>query len=201
MPTGWREPEPEYSNFRRVFKLEDWTFVFALPTTSQQFTRAQAYGEFCLVFEDFSDYKCRFLDEFDDVIAKFEGRGGLRIVRFASSRDYARALRADRPVVLYTHSFDGWLEFSDGMIDFASVVQRVSPDFRGIADISACQPLGFDEALKRRVPGCAVKIMLCDLTAVGWIQFYGYFFSEFLLRPRSYAEAIENTSAVFSSVR
>jgi hypothetical protein len=185
---GWVGDSGARSIYRRPFSLHDWTFVYGLPVTRRQFRRS----DFCArPGFDYDRYQRVIFSALEEHILRWRANG-LKAVLGASGADYARALHGDRPVILFTHCSANLkkLEFRDGMIGFRSVVDRVAKDFRGLAEISACNPVGFDDLLRQRAPQCAVKIALQNLTARHWLLFYGFFLGQFALAPSSYAAAI-----------
>ena len=179
------------SVYRQLFSLRDWTFVYGLPVTRRQFKRS----DFCArPGFDYDLYQRTIFSALEEHILPWRANG-LKAVLGASSADYSRALQGDRPVILFTHCSANLkqLEFRDGMISFRRVVGRVARDFRGLAEISACNPAGFDELLRQRAPLCATKIALQNLTARHWLLFYGFFLGQFASAPASYAAAIHMT--------
>jgi hypothetical protein len=145
---------------RREHVLSDWRFALGFPTTRREFINALARGEFCLLpppFTAFAGYEQAIIEPFEAVIVPFE-RGGLRILRYPTSRQYAALLRGTTPTVLLTHGNPrGELEFRDGMVSCTDVARLVNPAFRGIADVGACDAVAILPALKARAPRCMVK--------------------------------------------
>ena len=187
------------SPFRAPMRLTDWTFALAQPVTKRAFRAAQAVGEYCHGYDDWDDYRRRFLSIFQTYVEPLEAIG-LNIRRATTSSQYAKLLRGFRGVVLFTHCnrSTGRLEFSDGMVTYESVVRMVSGDFRGIVDVSACNPIGFDVLLKGKAPLCGVKITEDELWPRRWLMFNSHLLSNFAIREMSYAEAIVRTSEALS---
>jgi hypothetical protein len=190
----------EESLFRQCYEPKDWVFVFACPTTRRSFLRARAYGEFCHQFKNWEHYKSLFLNEFEKCIVPFERTFGLTIVRLPKSRQFGRILCTTNAVVLFAHC-DGSshrIEFADGMIPYGPLIEGVEKTYSGILELSVCRPGDFADQLKSHAPRSAVKSVNAHLDAVGWLWFYGAFFSRLAREQCSYAEAIMAASAVFA---
>ena len=145
------------SNYRRILGLEDWTFAYGLPVTRRQFYNSDfcAYPDYT-----FELYQRTLLTRLEEDVLPFRSRG-LRVLLGATSRAYAASLCGERAVVLFTHcsSQRRMIGFRDGLIHYEKIVARVTPSFRGFADISACNPKGFSEILQRRAPNCATRFL------------------------------------------
>jgi hypothetical protein len=191
--------DDQQSAFRRIMEVHDWTFAFGLPRSETQFTYALAVGEYAHEYHDgWHSYVRLILNPFETYIAPFE-KVGLTIPKAVTSRRFAKLLRGTRGAVLFTHCnyAKGLLEFADGMVAYEDVVASVPANFTGIVDVSACKPVGFDRLLKGRAHECVAKITKARLKPVEWLKFYSYMFSEFATGPKSYAEAILNTTRLF----
>jgi hypothetical protein len=188
---------------RRLRRLDEWTFVFGLPTTESEFTHAKAYGEFCLLpppLLGFRDYRVAMLDSFEHHIAPL-AQLGLRIVRYATARQYGRLLRATNATVLFTHSDGSRLEFRDGMVSFPQLAETIDPQFAGIAEICACAPDQLQDIIKARAPGAAVKVSGERLSSSFWMAYYGYFLAGFAAEPASYADACLRAGLLLDQLR
>lgn len=186
------------SMLRKPLKLCNWIFAFAFPSSGQQFIHSKARGEHCLNFKGFDEYRKAILFPLDRFIVPLE-RCGLHIVRYPTAKRYARLLRGEYSVVLYTHSSNGRLEFREGMVPFSDVADAVTPKYRGIAEICACRGGGMQELLKKRAPHCVTKVMDDELSDRTWLFYYSYFFSAFIPGPTSYWEATVNASLLFQN--
>jgi hypothetical protein len=195
-----REEDQQRSLFRQCYEPKDWIFVFACPTTKQAFQTARAYGEFCHQFNNWEHYRSLFLSEFERCIVPFERAFGLTILRMPGSRKFCRVLSGTRAVVLFAHCDGGSrrIEFADGMIPYNQIVRSVATTYSGLLELYVCQPGDLAEQLKGHAPGSAIKAVSAYLDAVGWLSFYGAFFSRFAKEECSYAEAITDASALFS---
>jgi hypothetical protein len=187
------------SALRRIMDIKDWTCAFALPRSEKQFVNALAVGEYAHEYLDgWDSYERLILKPFETYISPLE-KIGLTIPKGVTSRGFAKMLTGTRGIVLFTHCnyTRGLLEFADGMVPYNDVIASVSGDFSGIVDASACNPVGFDRVLHRRAHNCVVKITVARLKPVMWLKFYSFMFSEFVIGPKSYAEAILNTTRLF----
>lgn len=183
----------DQSPLRREMSVADWTFAFALPTSRRTYMNALAVGEYChnRPINTWQAYRRTVLSAFEQYIVPFEQKESLSIVRSPTSRKFSRLLVRDRGVILFAHcnSLRKTIEFSDGMQPYGVIVRRVSPNFCGIADISACNPVGFDTLLKTQAPRCAVRVMQAYLSPIDWLKFFQALFSRFRA-PSCYGEAI-----------
>jgi hypothetical protein len=187
---------------RRPYELRDWTFVLGLPTSPAEFDHAKAYGEFCLLpppLLTFDAYHAAFLTAFERHIAPL-ARAGLSILRYPTARQYAGLLRGRNPTVLFTHSDGANLEFRDGMIPFAQVVESVETRFEGIAEICACAPHGLQELIKSRAPNCLTKVSAAVLSSGLWMAYYGLFLSTFTPRANTFGDACLQADAVLKKL-
>jgi hypothetical protein len=184
---------------RRPCRLSDWTFVLGLPASSRDFTRAKAYGEFCVGLT-FEQYRRDLPDAFEQHIAPLT-RFGLSVVRYATSRQYSRALCQTNPTILYTHCDGSKLEFRDGMIPFKQIVDMIQPSFAGIAEICACAPVGLQDLIKSRAPASLVKVSRSTLSSGLWMAYYGYFLAAFEPGPASFGQVCVETAALLRDLR
>lgn len=187
-----------HSIYGKPLILSNWHFVFGFPTSKSEYKNSRYYGEFTFNKEisTFDDYKRVILDPFENFITPIRDVFGLKVTRYASSRQFSSALREDSAVILFTHSSRGCFEFSDGMVPFEAIIGRISKNFHGILDIVACNPAGFPALLSRRFPDAAVRWVPMLLSAEGWLLYCATFLSQFESGPMSYMEATLRTAAL-----
>jgi hypothetical protein len=198
----------DISPLRRAMRISDWTFVLALPTTERQFHRARAVGEYCvgddqIGYGGWRDYKERFLSHFEQRIVPLEKRLSLRLLRGATLRRYGQELRDTRGVILFSHCNRDKrsIEFADGMKSYEEIAGHLPCTFAGIADCSACNPVGLDLVLRARAPLCAIRTVTSDLNPAMWFLFYAYFLLSFAKADCSYATALLSATSLLKGAR
>lgn len=181
----------ETSIYCKPLSLPDWHFVFGLPTNRRGFEKAAWAGEFVShpAICEFPRYREMVLDPFERMIGAMAGRGGIRLTRHASSRQFAAALQGQTAVMLFTHSSGTHFEFSDGMVPYGDILRKVPENFGGIVDLVACEPRPFLAALKRRAPAAAGRCVQRRLGVSSWLGYAAAFLMQFSREPTSYMVA------------
>lgn len=185
------------SPYTRMMTLKDCTFVYALPTSENRFRRSESLGEFAHFFsKGWAEYSPALLTKFERLFVPLETLG-LTVVRYPRAAAFARLLHGTRAVVLFAHCncVNQTIEFSDGMIHIGSIVQAVSPDFAGVADLSACDSDEFGMHLKQQAPHSAIGMSPVRLSSRFWLLYYATLFRLFADKTTTYAEALEYATA------
>ncbi len=172
--------------------INQWTFVFALPTRESEFVAGKATSDFCYVpppLLTWVDYHASVIAHVERHILPFE-QLGLKIVRFPTASEYARCMTGERGVVLFTHcAQQARLEFRGGLIAFHDVARRVDRRFAGIGEICACAPNGLQDMLKARAPNAAFKVSAVELSLRLWMVYYSTLFAAFSEAPCDFRTA------------
>lgn len=183
------------STWRRPLHISDWAFVWTFPSDERSFRRAKPYSEFCAQAVDWSDFKTQALEPFEQLIVPMETLG-LAIIRNASLRDYAIALRRRPAVVLFSHCnrHSSKMEFHANMEPYERVAGAQPTEFNGVLELSVCRPTQVVvDAIKGRSPAIGVAWMTVDLVPSTWLTFYAILLSKFCRQKTSYMVAEAET--------
>ena len=182
---------------RRPLALIDWVFVLGLPISEAEFVRSKAYSDFTPSIGTYREYEEDLVRCFEDYIAPLE-QLGLKIVRYASQRDYARVLRKGFASVLFTHCNGRGLELRDGLVPFSELLARVDPKFRGIAEVCACEADGLQALMKQRAENAIIRVNSEQLSVKFWMTYYSLFLLAFHPGPKNYAHAVPETASLLA---
>jgi hypothetical protein len=183
------EPNP----YRRQLTLSDWHFAYCLPVSERQFERSaanRAYG----LYNEWDQYAVS-LARAKAVLSPLSA-AGLHVAWGPPAWVFPTLLRQQSAVVLLTHAVkasepsQGVLEFCGDMVPFTRIADGVNTRFAGILDVCACECQGIRPLIKRRAPGCAVKIAETQLSLNLWLAYYDTFLRLFLGGPITYYDAI-----------
>jgi hypothetical protein len=190
------------SIWREALSPSDWAFVSAFPNTELEFRRAFPYSEFLSQFESWSEYRKHVADPFGELILPM-AEAGMSLLTFASLRDFRNSVSRCTAIVLFSHCnpINGAIEFRDGMIPREQVAAQVSSRFKGIIDLSVCNPRpDIIDLFKRRSANCSIALTEDELTPLDWLTYYGFFLSRFLKGEASYFSAAEEAREKFAGV-
>jgi hypothetical protein len=125
----------------------------------------------------------------------------VNVEREVSLDHFGRILevRAESPVILFSHWDSERVEFADGLQSISKVVEAVPRTFSGVLDLSVCHPGKLVARLKVERPSIAmIRFTNVSTTPKLWLLFYLALFKALAENQLSYLEALDQTLAGFA---
>ncbi len=104
--------------------------------------------------------------------------------------DLPALFEAHAAVVLFSHWADDAVEFADGLVPGARVVDAVPVSFTGVFDLCVCHPMSLVNRLNELRPNCIVKHSAKPAIPLYWLYFYRMLFGG-LRRHPTYVTALD----------
>ncbi len=179
---------------RRILTPRDCVFALALPTTRKEFDadRGCRDKELASIYGVWERYRQEVAAPARRVLPRMQ-KLGATVVRRVALDDFGRLFRRDFAVIILMAHWrkSGAIELADGFAEVESVLAAIPRDAERILDLGACRPWPLTLAVRRRRPGCFVRMTDADATPAIWLNFYHLVFDELDRRRRTYPQAVE----------
>jgi len=121
-------------------------------------------------------------------------RLGVTILHDASLEDFAGVLARSNVVLLFSHWYDGEIEFNGGFKSIGAVVTAISPAYSGILDLCVCHPWPLVKELSIHRPNCLIRYSQTEASPHYWLHFYRILFIQLQCHDLTYLQAIEKVT-------
>jgi hypothetical protein len=172
---------------------QDCVLALGLPTTEEDFLRSMREGN--------RDYAKHYLGGWVQYQRNFVlpacafarrcSTLGVKVICGLRSSDFPPLFGRGLVVTLFTHWTATGIEFCDGIVPVAGVVEFVPITFSGVLDLGVCHPDDLVALLLRDRPLCSVRYLSGHLAMpVFWFAFYSAVYQVLALGGRTYSSAV-----------